>query len=215
MRLRSLQLAGSALLIAAVAFYAGYRAAPSPPPPPVMPTVSAIVWPPPPPLEPFTLTDTHGQPFGPDQLRDHWTLLFFGYTHCPDICPTTLATLQRVYALLADVPGFRARGQVLFVSVDGERDTPEHLAEYTAYFDPAFLAASGPDRELHHLTRQFGARIVRVSGEDPDEYWFDHPAAVLMLGPDTRVTAEFTPPLDAADIAAQVREIVEYFDAVR
>jgi protein SCO1/2 len=215
MRSHPFVLAVGALLIAAVAFLAGYHAAPAPASPPPMPTVPAIVWPPPPPLETFTLIDARGQPLGPARLREHWTLLFFGYTHCPDICPTTLATLKQVHAALQDLPAFRARGQVLFVSVDGERDTPARLAEYTAWFDPAFLAASGPERELRHLTRQFGARIVRVSGEDPAEYWFDHPASILLLGPDTRVAAEFSPPLAAADIAGQVREIVGYFDAVR
>jgi protein SCO1/2 len=123
--------------------------------------------------------------------------------------------LSNAWAALAAQPAFRARGQVLFVSVDGQRDTPEHLAEYIAYFNPAFLAASGEERELHHLTRQFGARIIRVSGSKPDEYWFDHPASVLLIGPDTRVAAEFTPPLDAGDIARQVKAITDYFDPLR
>lgn len=198
-----------------IAFYAGYRSAPPPTPPLRMPEVPAIVWPPPPPLLPFTLTDSHGAPLGPARLRDHWTLLFFGYTHCPDICPTTLATLQSTWSALATSAGFRTRGQVLFVSVDGARDTPARLAEYTAFFNPQFLAASGDDRNLHHLTRQFGARVIRVSGDDPEQYWFDHPASVLLISPDTRVAAEFTPPLDAADIATQVAEIVDYFDRLQ
>jgi len=212
MQARHLQFAAGALLIAAAAFYAGYRAAPAPSPVRSMPTVPAIVWPPPPPLEPFSLTDSTGQPLGPERLRGHWTLLFFGYTHCPDICPTTLATLKEAAEALAGSAAFKARGQVLFVSVDGARDTPERLAAYTAHFNPAFLAASGSERDLHHLARQFGARIVRVSGDDAHEYWFDHPASVLMLDPDTRVSAEFTPPLDATDIARQARAIIDYFD---
>ncbi|MGR8918111.1 MAG: SCO family protein [Gammaproteobacteria bacterium] len=208
-----LGLAGVAL--AALAYAAGYLSAPEAPPAPTLPAVAGMVWPPPPPLEPFELVDADRQPLGPERLRGKWTLLFFGYTHCPDICPTTLAVLKAVRERLRGFAPFDERGQVLFVSVDGERDTPAVLSEYTAYFDPEFVAASGDERSLRQLTRQFGARIIKSSGADPNEYYFDHPASVLMIGPETWVSAEFTPPLDARDIAAQVRAIVGYFEQTR
>ncbi|MFT4564453.1 MAG: protein SCO1/2 [Gammaproteobacteria bacterium] len=175
-----------------------------------LPEVSSVVWPPLLPLSPFTLTDSNGATFDETRLANKWTLLFFGFTHCPDICPTTLATLKQVREALLPVDEFAEIGQVVFVSVDGERDTPERLREYTDYFDPNFVAASGPSEKLNLLTRQFGMQVVRVSTDDPADYWFDHPASVLLVRPDTRVAGEFLPPFDVSEMVVQTRAIIEY-----
>ena len=200
-----------ALLIAAGAFVAGYWFAPGQPAAPP-PTVAGFVWPPPPPLEPFALTDTRGARFDHTRLDARWTLLFFGYTHCPDICPTTMQTLAGVRDKLNGHAPFERSGQVLFVSVDSARDTPEVLRSYTDYFNEQFVAATADADALHRFTGQFGVRIVRVSGESDDEYWFDHPASILLIGPDRRLAGVFAPPLDATDIAGQVRAIVDWGD---
>lgn len=201
--------AGSALMVLA-AFAVGYIVGGNAARNPTIPAVPGIVWPPPPVLEPFELVDADGGRFDEKRLRGKWTLLFFGYTHCPDICPTTLATLKRIDEALRDSREYQARGQVVFISVDGERDTSEQLKTYTGYFNPDFIAASAPTERLHKLTRQFGIRIVRVSTDDPNEYWFDHPASILLIGPDTRVVGEFVPPLVGEDIASQIRQILDW-----
>lgn len=204
------QIATLLVIVAIVAFAVGYLAssnkhAPNPPP-----TVAGFIWPPPPPLTTFILSDSQGESFSEAQLDDQWTLIFFGYTHCPDICPTTMQTLSGVREQLTGHQAFERRGQVLFVSVDAERDTPELLRKYVGHFNPDFKAATAAAADLHRLTGQFGVQIVRVSGSKPDEYWFDHPASILLIGPDRRLTGVFAPPLDASDIARQVRAIVDW-----
>jgi protein SCO1/2 len=131
------------------------------------PNVAGFLWPEQPQVQPFVLDDARGGSLDQETLRGHWTLLFLGYTHCPDICPTTLATLKAANAALADSVPWAASGQVLFVSVDAERDTPARLKQYVGYFNPAFLAATGTAAQLHLVTTQLdmrgGTTIQRTS----------------------------------------------------
>jgi protein SCO1 len=207
--------AGAGFALAVIAFVAGYFlgqsnvAAMSPP------TVAGFLWPPPPPVEHLKLIDTSGVVFDGTKLNDHWTLVFFGYTHCPDICPTTMSTLKQVRELLVGHRAFDRKGQVLFVSVDAARDTPDVLRAYTDYFNPTFLAAAAPNEELYRLTEQFGVQVTKSSNGDSDAYYYDHPAYILLLGPSNQIAGIFAPPLDAADIAQQVRTIVDWGETVR
>jgi protein SCO1 len=98
-------------------------------------TERATLLPEPRPLPALALSDQDGHALAPDFFKSHWTLVFFGFTQCPDICPTTLATLAQVSKQLADLPPMQ-RPRVLLVSVDPERDPPEHLAAYVRFFDP-------------------------------------------------------------------------------
>ena len=95
--------------------------------------------------------DFRGEPFGPDRLKGRWSFLFFGFTHCPDVCPTTLSVLAKVSRELEPDNGRGDGAQFVFVSVDPARDTPARLGEYVAYFDPDFLGVSGPDSALQPL----------------------------------------------------------------
>lgn len=207
--------AAGALVAVVLAFVAGYFFSQNNLTTINPPTVAGFFWPPPPPVEHLNLIDTSGRVFNETRLNNHWTLVFFGYTHCPDICPTTMHTLNQVHNNLAGYQAFERNGQVLFVSVDAARDTPDVLRTYTDYFNPAFFAAAAPNEELYRLTEQFGVEVRKISGEPSDEYHFDHPAHVLLVGPDNRITGVFAPPLDAADIANQVRVIIEWGDARR
>lgn len=199
-------------LIALVAFWAGHylthsndRHADALP-------IEGFLWPNPPHLGQFSLQDDKGEEFDDSDLRGKWTLLFFGYTHCPDICPTTLATLKVVREKLRDLSVFNSHGQILFVSVDSERDTPAVLRSYVRYFDPTFRAATAPPEKLHLLTRQLGTTFVKIStGESPD-YWFDHSSSMLLIGPDLRVLGEFVPPHNAQNLAARIRSIINFID---
>jgi protein SCO1/2 len=177
------------------------------------PEFEGLWWPDPPLLTPFQLTDQDGRELTERNLRGAWTLLFFGYTHCPDVCPTTLALLVRARKALVDAPVPLRALKVLFVSVDARRDSPEVLARYVRHFDAGFLDATAPMEELHLLTRQLDADFVRVSGEDPDVYWYEHSASIFLVAPDLRIVAEFTPPFDAPTLATRVRAICRFIDA--
>jgi protein SCO1/2 len=149
---------------------------------------------PPRPLQDFALTGHDGQPFTLDSLRERWTFLSIGYTHCPDVCPTTLATFDAV-AKRAD--SATKRPQFLFVSVDPERDTPEKLGQYVTYFNPAFRAATGPQDALKRLTGQLGLIYRRVDGQDTAlGYMVDHSASILLIDPMGRLAAIFSAPHD-------------------
>ncbi len=162
------------------------------------------------PLADFVLTDQDGRPFSLANLRGGWTFLAIGYTHCPDVCPMTLATFDAIERQIAQSgtqsgAGRRveARPRFLFVSVDPGRDTPERLAQYVRYFNPGFLGATGEEAQLRALAAQLGLLYVRVDGQDTAMgYLMDHSASILLVDPQGRLTAIFSTPHDAAGMAS-------------
>lgn len=160
-------------------------------------------------LPSFELTDQQGNRFDNRRLLGKWTLLDFGYTHCPDICPTTLAELAQVDQLLNQSPS-NPPHQIAFVSVDPARDTPERLAEYVAYFDPAFIGVTGSDEALRALTRPLGILYEKVKTTDSAmDYVMDHSASIVLLDPQGRYRALFSPPHDAAIMAQDILAIAQ------
>ena len=170
------------------------------------PAIPNLIWPDPPTLGAFSLSMADGATLNQDSLKGHWTLLFFGFTHCPDVCPNTLSVLKQTTQRLADDPLYRARGQVVFVSVDPERDQPAALAKYVHYFNPQFLAATGPAAALADLTRPLGVIHARVplAGE---EYSFDHTASIFLIDPALRLLGVWSLPHDAETISTAFRQI--------
>jgi protein SCO1/2 len=174
---------------------------------------AATVLPKPVEIAPFLLTDHRGQAFTEETLKGRWTLLFFGYTSCPDVCPATLAVITQASRLLGD-PSSRMHPRVVFVSVDPERDTPQRLAEYVAYFSPDFIGATGSEAQLQALTRPLGIAYLRSSvGAPGGGYLVDHSATILLLDPQGRLRALTSPPHDAAAIARDFQRIVARFGA--
>ncbi len=171
-----------------------------------LPEIPGLMWPRPKQLAPFRLTDDRGEVFDQERLRGHWSLLFFGYTHCPDVCPTTLATLAKAVKLL-DRNGDTVSPQVVFVSVDPRRDEPGKLGEYVRYFNPAFLAATAPEAPLLSLTRQLGVLSLRVDNPAGGDYLVDHSASIFLIDPQLRVVAVLSPPFEAEELARRYREI--------
>jgi len=158
----------------------------------------------------FELVDQDGAAFSLEQLRGQWSLLFFGFTHCPDICPSTLYDLQQVKQALGPDRKDRAAYQVVFVSVDPERDSPERLKEYTAYFDPDFIAASGDPEQIVALTRQIGV-AWRIEPHAPGSvnYTVDHSASVMLTDPLGRLYGVFPAPHDAEKIIHDLRILLD------
>ena len=167
----------------------------------------ALVLTEPRPLPNFSLTDHHGADFVPERLAGRWTFLFFGFTHCPDVCPTTLQTLARARAALADLPSPKRPG-VIMVSVDPLRDTPAQLAGYVPYFDPEFLGVTGAEEALRPLTSSLGVAYGYTPADDGQGYTVDHTAAIFLVDPAGRLAAVFGTPHEAGRIASDYRAIL-------
>jgi protein SCO1/2 len=153
------------------------------------------------PLTDFALTDDRNRPFGPESLKGKWSFLFFGFTYCPDVCPTTLATLARARDAIAKNALGADDVQFVFVSVDPNRDTASGLRQYVRAFDPSFVGVTGDDAQLARLAGQLGA-VYRVEiTPGVENYPVSHSAAVYLLDPRARHHAVDTPPLDAEAIS--------------
>ncbi len=155
----------------------------------------------------FRLIDGHEQPFTLQQLEGHPTLVFFGFTHCPDVCPTTLAALAQLKKR-ASVAAL----QVVVVSVDPARDTAPVLARYVHAFDPTFIGLTGDPGSIQALTRRFGIAVSRVDLPGGD-YTMDHSAAVFLLDTHARIVAVFTPPFDVPRFAQDLRAAAPHLAA--
>lgn len=142
------------------------------------------------PIGGFALVDQRGRSFGPAQLKGRWTLVFTGFTHCPDICPTTLSELANLDRRLRTEGGGL---QTVFLSVDPARDTPEVIARYLGHFGPGLIGLTGSDEEVGRLAGALGLAHVRNPGAG-GEYTVDHSASLVLIDPDARVAAYFRPP---------------------
>jgi protein SCO1/2 len=157
------------------------------------------------PLGDFHAVDQDGQPFGREQLQGHWTLIFPGFTTCPDVCPTTLALLKQVDDGLGDAA---QRLRVDFLSVDPDRDTPARLKQYVQAFDPRFTAMTAAEPELQNLARMLGVAYAKVPGKTPDDYTMDHSAALIVIDPQARIAGYLTPPFAADKLTADLRTLL-------
>jgi protein SCO1/2 len=160
-------------------------------------------------VQPFELVDHNNVVFDNAALEQHWSFLFFGYTYCPDVCPTTLSVLNSIAQRLQDVD---TDIRFVMVTVDPERDTPERLAEFVTYFNGDFLGVTGTDQGLEQLTRQLGILYERVQPEPGSEaYLMDHTAAVFLFDPDGRYHAVFSPPLSVETIVGDFRKMLQAY----
>ncbi len=152
----------------------------------------------------FRLTDQAGKAFSLAELRGHPSLVFFGFTHCPDVCPTTLVKLAQVKkaAALPDL-------QVLLVSVDPQRDTPALMAQYVKNFDPQFIGLTGNQPVIDKMAAEFGVIVSRVELADGD-YTMDHSAVVFLLDDKAREVGVFTPPFNVKQFAQDLRTAQSY-----
>ena len=128
----------------------------------------------------FELVDHRGEVFNQEHLQDVWTIVFFGFTHCPDICPTTLAILNDTYSKLKDRE--RERMQIVMISIDPERDTVEKLAEYVPYFNNEFIGVTGNKHLIKRLTAELNVAYNKVP-LDSDGYTVDHSSQLVLINP--------------------------------
>lgn len=166
---------------------------------------SGLLLPSPRPLAAFRLTDQDGKVFSNEQLTKRWSLLFVGFTHCPDVCPTTLSLMklleQRLNAERRDL-------QLVFISVDPERDTPQQMQKYVRYFSPTLAGVSGPHPELERLCANLGIAYVKVPGANAYDYTMDHSAALVLINPEGRVAGYFQAPHKLEALAADLARVI-------
>ena len=162
---------------------------------------------PPRPLPEFELIDQDGSPFTQAQLRGHWSVLFFGFTHCPDVCPTTLGVLAKARQELSDLPD-ELQPHVVLVSVDPKRDTPQQLASYVKFFDSSFTGVTGTERSIDEFTRSIGVPVAITPTQNGD-YSVDHSAALFLIDPQGNMRALFSTPHVVSVIADDYRRIVK------
>jgi protein SCO1/2 len=167
----------------------------------LLPDQVMTLFPAPKPLSAFAFTDHENRVFDLSSLKGKWSFLFFGYTHCPDICPTTLATLARAHENIAKTTAGAKDVQFVFISVDPNRDTAGKLGQYVTYFDTSFLGVTGDDAQLGKLAGQLGAVYQLAITPGTENYPVYHSAAVFLVDPRARYHAVFAPPLDAEGIS--------------
>ena len=153
----------------------------------------AMVLPEPKPLSPFALHNQFGQKFSEHDLEGHWSFVFFGYTHCPSICPATLAVMN---AVATQLPSGSA--QFVFISADPIRDSDEQLQQYLGHINSGFIGATGDRAEVQRLAKSFNLYLSNEN--DPTATYIDHSSALLLISPKLELTAIFTPPSSVEDI---------------
>jgi len=158
-------------------------------------------------LADYRLTLSDGKPATPASLRGAWTIVFLGFTHCPDVCPTTLAELAKAQKSWETMPA-PIRPRVLFVSVDAERDTPAKTGEYAHFFRKDTLAASGDPAALANFAQVLGLVFMKAPLDNGD-YSMDHSATLVVLDPQGRQAGLIRPPLVWGDIASDLRTLAE------
>ena len=155
----------------------------------------------------FQLIDHLGRPFTAQNLRGKPSLVFFGFTHCPDVCPTTLVKLAQAKKAAA-ITGL----QVLFVTVDPQRDTPTAMGLYVHAFDPEFIGLTGDRKAIEKISAGFGVAALRVDLPG-GEYTMDHSAAVFLLDTSARIVGVFTPPFEARRLAQDLQAAAPHLGA--
>lgn len=155
------------------------------------------------PVSSFVLTGIDNAPFNNASMQGHWTMVFFGFTNCGSICPTTMAELGKMYHLL-EKKGTKNLPQVVMISVDPERDNLDKLSHYVKAFDPNFYGARGDDNSVNAMTKEMGvayAKVALPTDENPQNYDIEHTGTVMLFNPKGELSAFFTMPHYASLLA--------------
>lgn len=162
-------------------------------------------------IPPFSLTDQQGQAITESFFDGQWSMVFFGYTHCPDICPMTMSIMDNVVDELAKSETQPL--QVVFVSVDPKRDTSDKLGQYMAYFNEDFKGITGELADVLAMTGELGIVASYTAIEGTSDYLVDHTASMLLVDPQGRIRAKFNAPHKADNIVNDFQQIVNEFSS--
>ncbi|AQA17296.1 SCO family protein [Halioglobus japonicus] len=157
----------------------------------------------------ISLIDHHGEVFDRSRFEGKWSLVFFGFTYCPDVCPTTMAFLDQ---FMAQLEGTEAEDtQVVMVSVDPARDTVEQLSQYVPYFNPDFIGVTGEFLDVHRFATALNTPFRKVPGQD-ENYLVDHSSNVVLVNPKGDYHGFFKAPLDQAKMKVTYRSARVHWD---
>ncbi|MCW8899516.1 MAG: SCO family protein [Gammaproteobacteria bacterium] len=161
----------------------------------------------------FNLSDKNEEIFSPVQLKGQWSFLFFGFTHCPDVCPTALKVMQSVWKTLPTKMGDAGHPKLYFISVDPDRDKPEILKQYVEFFHPEFNGVTGTLDEIDKLTNQIGILYGydEKEGSNDQEYTVNHSAQIILIDPKGRMRAVISPPHDTKMISSNFQTIRTFY----
>ncbi|NQV45190.1 MAG: SCO family protein [Rhodospirillales bacterium] len=159
---------------------------------------------------PFELTNQFGETARDSDFHGQYMLIFFGYTYCPDVCPTTLTTISTALDSLGDAASGIAP---IFVSVDPDRDTPEYLKDYLTHFHPAIQGLTGTKDQIKQITKSYGVYYAKVqedggTNENTDDYLMDHTAITFLMDPDGQYVAHFSHTAGADAMAEKIAGIL-------
>lgn len=157
----------------------------------------------------FELVDQYNKPFNAERLKGSWTFMFFGYTHCPDVCPLTLTELDNAASRINDLQNSERKIQYVFISVDPNRDTPASLGEYVSYFGAKFIGATGSEQALKQLAGPLGVKFEKGVGTE-NEYLVNHSSTMLLINPEGQYYARFRAPHYAEEIIDGFKKVIAY-----
>ncbi len=166
-------------------------------------------------IKDFSLTNSDGTPFTNKNLKNHWTFLFFGFTRCGYVCPTSMTALKQAYAELQKNPNL-PKPQVVFVSIDPERDDFSRIHHYVTSFNQDFIGATGSKTALNQLTSQLGILYMKIIRADQktktsNDYDIDHTGSILLVDPDGELIAVFSMPHQANRIVKDYSAITSHY----
>lgn len=173
------------------------------------PEIQAILWPGARDVADFTELDQRGQPFGKDDLKGRWSLLYFGFLQCPDICPTTLRSLSGMRSLMAESGPAGEIPRIIFVSVDPANDTPQRMASYLAFFSADLIGLAAEPSQLEKLARSLGivyAENIEASGVRSME----HTTSIIVVDPQARAVAALPAPHQPAVMLQQFNALRDF-----
>ena len=170
----------------------------------------AIILPNSKPIQGVEFIDHQGQRFSKQKLLGRWSILFFGFTNCPDICPTTMQTLKQLKNNMVQANSW-GNHQVIMVSVDPARDTPEQLSNYVPYFDPEFIGISGSLDITTEFAKQLGILFYANDADDDGRYDVDHGTALILVNPMGEMAGVISAPHQADVIARDLSKLAQYY----
>jgi len=181
-------------------------------PPAEPPTISGTLLPDSRAVAPFHMTDHQRKDFDNQRLQGKWSFLFFGYTHCPDVCPTTLFLFKMMAAKLQPQPELYKKTQFVFISVDPERDTPDVLARYIKYYNKDFTALTGTPDEIKQFALAFGIPyFVEEHESGKTNYTVDHSGVIILVNPKGEFQAVFSAPQKLDAMYTDYLKIIDYY----
>ena len=159
------------------------------------------------PIKPFSLINQYQEDFNKEDLQNKWSILFFGYTNCPDVCPTTIYKLSEIQKKIAQKKELNDQLQVILITLDPKRDSVTRLREYLAFFGPSLIGLTGNDSEISKITSNLSVYFEQVGEEK--QYDFNHTASIFLIGPEGTVIASFSPASKSEELTQDILNIIQ------